>query len=49
MSRIMMVNPNSSQACSDGSSTALEPLRFPGSPALDVVTLQEGPPVAVVT
>lgn len=48
MSRILVINPNSSQACSDGISAALEPLRFPGGPMLDVVTLHEGPP-AVVT
>ena len=41
-------NPNASQPCSDGISSALEPLRFPGGPTLDVVTLKEGPP-AVVT
>ena len=44
MARILVINPNSSQPCSDGISTALDPLRFPGAPALDVVTLPEGPP-----
>jgi Asp/Glu/hydantoin racemase len=48
MARILVINPNSSQACSDGISAALEALRFPHGPALDVVTLAEGPP-AVVT
>lgn len=48
MTRVLVINPNSSQPCSDGISAALEPLRFPGGPALDVVTLCEGPP-AVVT
>ena len=48
MARILVINPNSSQACSDGISAALEVLRFPSGPALDVVTLAEGPP-AVVT
>lgn len=48
MARILVINPNSSQACSDGISAALEVLRFPAGPALDVVTLAEGPP-AVVT
>jgi allantoin racemase len=48
MARILVINPNSSQACSDGISAALEALRFPNGPALDVVTLAEGPP-AVVT
>jgi Asp/Glu/hydantoin racemase len=48
MTRILVINPNSSQPCSDGISAALEPLRFPGGPALEVATLHEGPP-AVVT
>jgi allantoin racemase len=48
MARILVINPNSSQACSDGISAALDVLRFPNGPALDVVTLPEGPP-AVVT
>jgi allantoin racemase len=48
MARILVINPNSSQACSDGISAALDVLRFPNGPALDVVTLLEGPP-AVVT
>lgn len=48
MARILVINPNSSQACTEGISAALEPIRFPGAPALDVVTLQEGP-AAVVT
>jgi Asp/Glu/hydantoin racemase len=48
MTRILVINPNASQPCSDGISSALEPLRFPGGPTLDVVTLREGPP-AVVT
>jgi allantoin racemase len=48
MARILIINPNSSQACSDGIAAALAPLRFPGGPVLDVATLAEGPP-AVVT
>jgi Asp/Glu/hydantoin racemase len=44
MARILVVNPNSSVACSDGISAALAPFRFPGGPQFDVVTLREGPP-----
>jgi allantoin racemase len=48
MARVLIINPNSSQACSDGIDAALAPLRFHDGPALDVMTLAEGPP-AVVT
>lgn len=48
MARILIINPNSSQACSDGISAALAPLRFADGPALEVATVSEGPP-AVVT
>jgi allantoin racemase len=44
MGRILVVNPNSSVACSDAISAALEPFRLPGAPDFDVVTLREGPP-----
>ena len=44
MARILVVNPNSSSACSDGISAALAPFRLPGGPSIDVVTLREGPP-----
>ena len=44
MARILVVNPNSSVACSDGISAALAPFRLPGAPDFDVVTLREGPP-----
>jgi Asp/Glu/hydantoin racemase len=44
MARILVVNPNSSLACSDGISSALAPFRLPGGPRFDVVTLREGPP-----
>ncbi|HQT78126.1 MAG TPA: aspartate/glutamate racemase family protein [Rhodopila sp.] len=44
MTRILVINPNSSDACSAGISAAVAPLRFSGGPALDVVTLAEGPP-----
>ena len=44
MTRILVINPNSSKACSAGISRTLEPFRFADGPALDVVTLTEGPP-----
>ena len=44
MARILVINPNSSLACSAGISLALAPFRFAGGPALDVVTLTDGPP-----
>ncbi|HEY1413823.1 MAG TPA: aspartate/glutamate racemase family protein [Rhodopila sp.] len=44
MSRILIVNPNCSEACSAGIAAAIAPFRIPGGPALDVVTLKEGPP-----
>jgi Asp/Glu/hydantoin racemase len=43
MARILVINPNSSEACSAGISRALAPFRFAGGPDLDVVTLPEGP------
>lgn len=42
--RILVINPNSSQAVTDGVSAALEPLRIPNSPRIDCVTLTDGPP-----
>jgi allantoin racemase len=44
MARILVVNPNSSVACSDGILAALAPFRLVGGPDFDVVTLREGPP-----
>jgi allantoin racemase len=44
MARILVINPNSSEACSAGIDAALAPFRFPGGPVLDVATLREGPP-----
>jgi allantoin racemase len=43
MARILVVNPNSSIACSDAISAALAPFRHAGGPAFDVITLREGP------
>ncbi len=42
--RILVVNPNSSQAVTDGIDRALDPLRFEGGPAIACRTLAEGPP-----
>ncbi len=44
MARILVVNPNSSVACSAGISAALAPFRLPGGPEFAVATLAEGPP-----
>ena len=47
MARILVINPNSSEACRAGISAALAPLRFPGGPALDVVSISDGPPAVI--
>jgi allantoin racemase len=44
MARILVINPNSSVACSAGISEALAPFRLPGGPTFEVSTLAEGPP-----
>jgi Asp/Glu/hydantoin racemase len=44
MARILIINPNSSEACSAAISQAVAPFRFAAGPALDVVTLVDGPP-----
>jgi Asp/Glu/hydantoin racemase len=44
MARILVINPNSSSACSTGIAEAIAPFRWCGGPVLDVVTLAEGPP-----
>jgi Asp/Glu/hydantoin racemase len=44
MARILVINPNCSDACSAGISEALAPFRFAGGPVFDVATLREGPP-----
>jgi allantoin racemase len=43
-SRILVINPNSSTAVTAALDLALQPLRVPGGPAIDCVTLPEGPP-----
>jgi allantoin racemase len=42
--RILVINPNSTQAVTDGIDRALEPLRLQGGPSFECVTLREGPP-----
>ena len=42
--RILVINPNSTEAVTRGIDQAVEPLRMPGGPAIDCVTLREGPP-----
>lgn len=44
MSRILTINPNSSSAVTAAIDRALDPLRLPHGPALDVVDLPNGPP-----
>src|SRR5215469_15402431 len=44
MARILVVNPNSSIACSEGIAAALAPFHLPGGPEFEVTTLVEGPP-----
>ena len=40
---ILVINPNSNQAVTDGLSEALEGFRFPGGPEIECLTLAEGP------
>ncbi len=42
--RILVINPNSTQAVTDGIDRALQPLRLSGGPSFECVTLREGPP-----
>jgi Asp/Glu/hydantoin racemase len=43
MARILVINPNSSQACSAGIDAAVAGLRGLGRPVVDVVGMQDGP------
>jgi allantoin racemase len=43
MTRILVINPTRSEACGTGISDAIAPFRLAGGPALDVVSLQDGP------
>src|SRR5438876_11032715 len=42
--RILVINPNSTEAVTRGIDQAVEPLRISGGPAIDCVTLKAGPP-----
>ncbi|TAK82544.1 MAG: Asp/Glu racemase [Betaproteobacteria bacterium] len=44
MDKILVINPNSTEAVTRGIDEACAPLRMPGGPAIDCVTLKEGPP-----
>ncbi len=44
MNPIVVINPNSTQAVTDGMDRALDPLRVEGGPPIECVTLKEGPP-----
>ena len=41
---ILVINPNSTAAVTRAIDDACEPLRIPGGPAVECVTLEEGPP-----
>ncbi|MFM9980363.1 MAG: aspartate/glutamate racemase family protein [Burkholderiales bacterium] len=42
--RILVINPNSTEAVTQGIDEAMAALRIPGGPAIDCMTLKEGPP-----
>jgi len=42
--RILVINPNSTEAVTKGIDEAMAPLRLAGGPGIDCVTLKEGPP-----
>ncbi|MBL0900059.1 MAG: Asp/Glu racemase, partial [Reyranella sp.] len=42
--RILVINPNSTEAVTRGIDAAMEPLRITGGPAIECVTLKDGPP-----
>ncbi len=44
MDRILVINPNSTEAVTRGIDEACAPLRIPGGPAIECATLAEGPP-----
>lgn len=43
MKRILVINPNSSPACGAGIEAAVARFRGPGSPAIDVLSVADGP------
>lgn len=44
MDKILVINPNSTEAVTRGIDEACAPLRMPGGPAIEALTLKEGPP-----
>ena len=42
--RIVVLNPNSTEAVTEGIDAAVEPLRLDGGPSIECATLAEGPP-----
>jgi Asp/Glu/hydantoin racemase len=44
MTRILVINPNSTEIVTRGIDEACAPLRMSGGPGIDCVTLKEGPP-----
>jgi Asp/Glu/hydantoin racemase len=44
MSKILVINPNSTEAVTRGIDEACAPLRMPGGPGIETLTLKEGPP-----
>jgi Asp/Glu/hydantoin racemase len=42
--RILVINPNSTEACTQGIDEAMAPLRMSGGPRIECMTLKEGPP-----
>ncbi|TWT10845.1 aspartate/glutamate racemase family protein [Reyranella sp. CPCC 100927] len=41
--RILVINPNSTEACTQGIDEAMAPLRMAGGPQIECMTLKEGP------
>lgn len=42
--RIVVINPNSTEAVTNGIDEALNPFRFPDGPNFDCITIKDGPP-----
>ncbi len=42
--RIVVINPNSTKAVTEGIDAALDPLRFSDGPQFDCITIKDGPP-----
>ena len=42
--RILVINPNSTETVTQGIDLAMEPLRMANGPAIECVTLKQGPP-----